>query len=104
MSKDAAYRLISKYFKSGLPPGEFYRQAGISGTQFYKWRARYLQDRNKSSPPAKAAPDFHPIHISAPQPSVETKVQIELEYPNGVILRTEGTLSDARIASLIKLY
>jgi hypothetical protein len=34
----------------------------------------------------------------------EQNVQIELEYPNGVILRTGASLSDVRIASLIKLY
>lgn len=104
LTKSIAYPIIAKFLKSGALPSNFYPKEGLSESQFYTWRARYLKEHNLPSITEKAQADFHPIQVSAPKQPVEIRGQIELEYPNGVILRMETTLSDSRLAWLIKLY
>jgi hypothetical protein len=111
LTKEIAYPIISRYFKSGVGlASTFYRQEGLSEGQFYTWRKRYMQEHNIPFPvsPSSQEPhsSFHPIRISSPplQSSEDKYHRIELEYPNGVILRIEGLLHDGRLSSLIKLY
>lgn len=111
LTKEIAYPIIARYYKSGGLPSDFYKKEGLSESQFYTWRKRYLKDHPQASvrsvPADKASkepqPGFHPIQVSAPK-SPDQDGRIELEYPNGVVLRVDGTLSEARLASLIKLY
>lgn len=112
LTKEIVYPIIAKYFKSGELASTFYKREGLSESQFYTWRSRYMKEYNIPSivESVQAEASFHPIQISAPAssnkitPSDSFSSQIELEYPNGVILRIETTLSDSRIASLIKLF
>jgi transposase-like protein len=104
------YPMIAELLKSGESPSAFYKRVGLSEHQYYSWRKRYLSDHPDESPtnPKMRKPmvGFHPIEVSSPTPPVrkDQNTQIELEYPNGVILRIVSALSDVRIASLIKLY
>jgi len=112
LTKEIAYPIIARYFKNGGGlPSEFYKKEGLSDSQFYTWRKRYLEDFPRPlftpEPASKDTPaSFHPIQVSSPitQSATEKDDQIELEYPNGVILRVGGSLNDSRLASLIKLY
>lgn len=111
LTKEIAYPMIARFLKSGILPSEFYNKEGLSENQFYTWRKRYLKDYpsalGQSISGAKESREtqsgFHPIHVSVPK-HPEPPGRIELEYPNGVVLRVEGTFSETRLASLIKLY
>lgn len=111
LTKEIAYPIIARFLKSGGLPSDFYKKEGLSESQFYTWRKRYLKDHpqalSKSIPTDKESkepqPGFHPIQVSAPKPP-EQDSRIELEYPNGVVLRVDGALNEVRLASLIKLY
>jgi transposase-like protein len=110
LDKETLYPLIAELLKSGESPSKFYKRIGLSEHQYYSWRRRYLKDHPDAWPPKpktkRPQVGFHPIKVFPPMPPVrkEQNQQIELEYPNGVILRTGALLSDVRIASLIKLY
>ena len=114
LTRETAFPLIARYFKSGCSPHEFYKKEGLSKNQFFIWRKLYMQEYNipsptqESSSPKTKEPEvnFHPIQVPPPvkQSTEEQDTQIELEYPNGVILRVDGSLNDSRLASLIKLY
>ncbi len=112
LTKETAYPIIARYMKTGGLASVFYKKEGLSESQFYTWRKRYMKDhppvstKDRASKSVETSPSFHPVQVSSPPSSArkEQNAQIELEYPNGVILRMEATLSDVRIASLIKLY
>lgn len=111
LTKEIAYPMISRFLKSGSLPSDFYKKEGLSESQFYTWRKRYLKDHPQTSVGSVSAdkeskgpqPGFHPIQVSAAKPP-EQDSRIELEYPNGVVLRVDGELNEIRLASLIKLY
>ncbi len=106
LSKEIIYPKIAAYFKSGESPSSFYKREGLSEGQFYSWRKRYLRDHPNQMKPAikESTQNFHPIEVPASKQLDVARGQIELEYPNGVILRMDTSLGDVRIASLIKLY
>ena len=120
LTKEIAYPIIARYYKNGGGlPSTFYNKEGLSECQFYTWRKRYVKDhpealtpsapflRSVNLPKPSAPTNFHPIQVSAPVSASEKSdltSRIELEYPNGVILRVDGILNDSRLASLIKLY
>lgn len=105
LTKKTAYPVIARYFSGNLSARDFCKKEGLSDDQFSLWRPRYMADHNISSPdPAPAA--FHPIEVSPGKPSKakDINIPIEMEYPNGVVLRFENMPEDSRLASLIKLY
>jgi hypothetical protein len=114
LTKETAYPMIARFLKSGGLPSDFYKKEGLSESQFYTWRKRYLQDHpgvsTQSTSSIKEAKEpqasFHPIQVS---PSIkestrEKDYQFELKYPNGIVLRIDGSLNEAQLTSLIKLY
>jgi transposase-like protein len=108
LTKEIAYPMIVRFLKSGGLASEFYKKEGLSESQFYTWRKRYLKDHPSDSTQAvpvvkEPQTSFHPIQISAAKQPDQTS-GIKLEYPNGVVLRVEGTLNAVWLASLIKLY
>lgn len=44
LTKSLVYPLIDKYYSSGDLPSVFYKREGLSESQFYTWRQRYLRD------------------------------------------------------------
>ena len=115
LTKGLVYPLIEKYYRSGDLPSVFYKGEGLSESQFYTWRQRYLQDHpsvakklgievkpggNGSSRSSKhqvsrpSVPDgkegFVRVTVpsgAAPCPSASEASVYELCYPNGVRLR-----------------
>jgi len=110
LDEETLYPMIAELLKSGGSASSFYKRVGLSEHQYYSWRRRYLRDHPDvlpTKPKIKKSPAaFHPIEVSPSASPVrkEQNMQIELEYPNGVVLRISSALSDVRIASLIKLY
>lgn len=115
LTKEIAYPIIARYLKTGGLASTFYKKEGLSESQFYTWRKRYIAEHGhnpktdyihkREDPPAV----FHPIRMPEVKPSTSSKAQavpmnIELEYPNGVIIRLDSIPDDARLATLIKLY
>ena len=111
LTKEIAYPMMARFLKSGGLPSDFYKKEGLSESQFYTWRKRYLKDPPqaliKSVPADKESkypqPGFHPIQVSTTKQREQID-RIELEYPNGVVLRVDGALNEDRLALLIKLY
>lgn len=130
LTKSLVYPLIEKYYSSGDLPSVFYKREGLSESQFYTWRQRYLRDhpsvakklgvvlkpvRTPSHPPrtrvsscasaSSSNSGFVRVEASK-ESSVATSAAegYELSYPNGVRLRIASTTPADRLSMLIKLY
>lgn len=132
LTKSLVYPLIEKYYASGELPSTFYRREGLSESQFYTWRQKYLRDHpaiakklgialkpirpsvrqsietDKSSS-AAAPPDcsggFVQVDVpSLPAPASTVEGVYELCYPNGVKLRVPSTTTAEQFSALVKLY
>lgn len=130
LTKSLVYPLIEKYYSSGDLPSVFYKRDGLSESQFYTWRQRYLRDHPAVAKKLGVVPKPARTSISR-QPSrgassasssssnggfvrIETvkgssvspdgAADYELCYPNGVRLRVASTTPSDRLSALIKLY
>lgn len=130
LTKSLVYPLIEKYYASGELPSTFYKREGLSESQFYTWRQKYLRDHpsiakklgfalkptgpstRKStvkSSSAAAPPDgsggFIQVDVaSVSPPPVNVEGVYELCYPNGVKLRVPSTTTSEQFSALVKLY
>lgn len=130
LTKSLVYPLIEKYYASGELPSTFYKREGLSESQFYTWRQKYLRDdpsiakklgfalkptgpsTRKStvkSSSAAAPPDgsggFIQVDVaSVSPPPVNVEGVYELCYPNGVKLRVPSTTTAEQFSALVKLY
>lgn len=130
LTKSLVYPLIEKYYASGELPSTFYKREGLSESQFYTWRQKYLRDHpsiakklgfalkptgpstRKStvkSSSAAAPPDCSGGFIQVAVPSVSplpvnVEIVYELCYPNGVKLRVPPTTTAEQFSALVKLY
>ena len=126
LTKSLVYPLIEKYYSSGDLPSVFYKREGLSESQFYTWRQRYLRDHPVVAKklgvvpkPARTARSHKPsrgasgassrgfVHVESDKSSsvsAECAADYELCYPNGVRLRVAPTTPSDRLSALIKLY
>lgn len=130
LTKSLVYPLIEKYYSSGDLPSVFYKREGLSESQFYTWRQRYLRDhptvaqqlgvvpnpartaaRRKSSSSASGKSALSSsvgfVRVDAFQESSSSTACgacYELSYPNGVRLRVAPTTPADQLSALIKLY
>lgn len=130
LTKSLVYPLIEKYYSSGDLPSIFYKREGLSESQFYTWRQRYLRDypsvakklgvvpkpaRTPSRRPHSSASSCESsssanggfVRIETVKSSsvpIETAADYELCYPNGVRLRVASTTPSDQLSALIKLY
>lgn len=130
LTKSLVYPLIEKYYSSGDLPSVFYKREGLSESQFYTWRQRYLRDHpavakklgvvpKPTRPASRRQPSrgassasgvasgrgfvrVEPDNSSSVSP--ECAADYELCYPNGVRLRVASTTPSDRLCALIKLY
>lgn len=129
LTKSVVYPLIEKYYSSGDLPSVFYKREGLSESQFYTWRQRYLRDhpsvakklgvvpkpactpsrrpRTGSSSGDSASPSnsgFVRVDTTkSSSVSAEAVADYELCYPNGVRLRVASATPADRLSTLIKL-
>ena len=130
LTKSLVYPLIEKYYASGDLPSTFYKREGLSESQFYTWRQKYLRDHptlakklgmalkpvrpSARKSPAKPSSPVEPppgvggfIQVdvaSFPTPTSTVEGVYELCYPNGVRLRVPSTTPAEQFSTLIKLY
>lgn len=130
LTKSLVYPLIEKYYASGELPSTFYKREGLSESQFYTWRQKYLRDHpslakklgisvkqagtstrkspGKSSSPAAPPPGnggFIQVDVASVSPRpVNDAAVYELCYPNGVKLRVPSTTTAEQFSALVKLY
>lgn len=129
LTKSLVYPLIEKYYASGELPSTFYRREGLSESQFYTWRQKYLRDHpsiakkfgiavkptgtSARKPAAKPSSAVTPPHgnggfvrvdVASSAPTSTLEALYELCYPNGVRLRVPPTTPADRLSALIKLY
>lgn len=132
LTKSLVYPLIEKYYRSGDLPSVFYKREGLSESQFYTWRQRYLRDhpavakklgievkqggngsrrssKNQGSTPSILAGKEGFVRVTvpavaAPRPSASDASVYELCYPNGVRLRLPAGIAASDLGILIKLY
>lgn len=132
LTKSLVYPLIEKYYASGELPSTFYKREGLSESQFYTWRQKYLRDHpaiakklgialkpvrpsvrqsiETDKPSSAAAPrhgsgGFVQVDVpSLPAPASTVEGVYELCYPNGVKLRVPPTTTAEQLSALVKLY
>ncbi|MCK5137955.1 MAG: hypothetical protein KAR19_19365 [Bacteroidales bacterium] len=85
--------------KSGMSARAFYRQHNLPERIFYYWRRKYREAHGLS-----AENGFVPVEIGSPVlPSVdETRGIVQIQYPNGVLVTVNKSVSISGIKALIK--
>ncbi|MBE9522877.1 MAG: hypothetical protein IME95_06775 [Proteobacteria bacterium] len=91
------FSLIRKYEESNISARAFYRQHNLPEHIFYYWRRKY---REAHGPAEKG---FLPIEIGLPvlPPANEHRGSVQIQYPNGVQITLDKSVSISRIRALI---
>ena len=103
LTRSAGLAHIENYYRSGLRPSEYFSQHGLTDSQFYSWRKRYLALHPEAESAGKVQKKFYPLKIEPPS---GIKVSgLELHYPNGVrvIIGNEDSIDIEKLSSLIKI-
>ncbi len=92
------FSLIRNYEESNISAREFYRQRNVPEHIFYYWRRKYIEVH---SPVEKG---FLPVEVSPPvlPPVNELHGRVRIQYPNGVQVTLDKSVSISRIKALIK--
>jgi len=92
------FSLIKKFEESNTSAREFYRQHNLPAHIFYYWRRKY---REAHSPTKQG---FLPVEIGPPvlPPVNELRGSVHIQYPNGVLVTLDKSVSISRIKALIK--
>lgn len=93
--QEEMFQLIEACYESGLSKKAFCKQEGINPQVFYYWQKRYRQHYQDDS--AK----LHPISI---KPEAAANAPLEINYPNGVVIRLNGEWDLTRLHKLIHLF
>jgi len=89
------FSLIGKWKKSGIRQKDFCDRHDISLHAFYYWLRKYKQNHQTSEN------GFVPVEIE-PMGN-NSKEDIHIHYPNGVLITLDKTVSLSRIKALIKV-
>jgi hypothetical protein len=92
------FSLIRKYEESNISARAFYLQHKVPEHIFYYWRRKYIEVHR---PVEKS---FLPLEVSLPllPPVKEPIGSIQIQYPNGVQITLDKSVSISRIKALIK--
>ncbi|TFG89501.1 MAG: hypothetical protein E4H16_03555 [Candidatus Atribacteria bacterium] len=92
------FLLIKTWQESGISQKEFCSQHDLSAHAFYYWLRKYKQ----ASQPSENG--FIPVEIGSPviSPVNDTRGDIRIHYPNGVLVTLDRAVSISRIRALIK--
>ena len=92
--QEEMFTLIRKWKKSGTNQKDFCRQHDISIHAFHYWQKKL---RQKQSTPV---PGFIPVETVPP--TNESNGEIQIQYPNGVVVILDKAVSISRLRALIK--
>ena len=92
------FSLIREYQDSNMSARAFYRQHNVPEHIFYYWRRKY---REVNSPQEQG---FVPLEIGplVLPPANDIRGDIQIHYPNGVLVTLDQSVSISRIKALIK--
>ena len=88
------FTLITKWQRSEISQKEFCSQHDLSMHAFYYWLRKYKQTNQSSEN------GFLPVEIGPPVN--DTRSDIQIHYPNGVLVTLDKAVSLSRIKALIK--
>ena len=90
--------VIRSFEESGLAPGEFCKNKGISGSRFRFYRKKFREEAQAEPPASKTL--FEPL-IIAPPSTTRTNFKLVVELPNKI--RCElGAVDSKHQMSLLK--
>ena len=90
-NEEDMFAIVEESQVSNLTKKEFCHQKGIAQSLFYYWQKKYKEQQDPGG--------FIPIQIKTRKRTSDSSV-IEIEYPNGVIIR----LSDQTPQSIVRGY
>ena len=92
------FSLIRKFEESNISARAFYRQHNLPEHIFYYWRRKYKEVHQPSEK------GFLPVEIISPVSSQanDSRGDIHIHYPNGVLVTLDRSVSISRIKALIK--
>ena len=92
------FSLISNYEESNISAREFYNQHNRPEHVFYYWLRKYKEAHRPSEK------GFLPVEISSPVSSQanDSRGDIQIHYPNGVLVTLDRSVSISKIKALIK--
>lgn len=99
---------FDRYRASGLRAGTFCQAEGVSRSTFYRWKKRLNGMNGGSLPPsikapAKKAPAVAPVPAESVFVPVSVKSgPIEIELPNGAVVRLSSDISVALLMEVIR--
>jgi transposase-like protein len=88
------FSLIRKWKESGINQKDFCRQHDLTLHAFYYWLRKYKQINVLSEN------GFLPVELRPPVS--DTREDIQIRYPNGVLVILDKSISISRIRALIK--
>jgi hypothetical protein len=88
------FSLIKQWQTSGINQKDFCKQHDLSMHAFYYWLRKYKQTNTSSND------GFLPVEIVPPVN--DTRGDIQIHYPNGVLITLDKAVSISRIKALIK--
>lgn len=88
------FSVIKEWQTSKLAKKSFCNQKGIAISVFYYWHKRYKEDENTGG--------FVPINVNGAH-QYSPSSSIEIEYPNGVIVRLSGQSSPSTVRQYLQL-
>jgi hypothetical protein len=98
--RQEAFDLMKSYFSSGLRPSQFYPVHGMTESQFYSWRSRYLRTQDTDKIYRVEIEKSSPLSGSTPIASRP----YEVHYPNGVKLFLPEDSTTSQVMSFIETY
>jgi transposase-like protein len=93
--KQEMFSLIKKWQKSGITQKDFCDRHDITLHAFYYWLRKYKQVYKSSEN------GFVPVEIG-PMENNFKREEIQIHYPNGVLITVDKAVSISRIKALIK--
>jgi len=95
------YATISKWHESGLPQYRYCKQEQIATSTFSYWLKKYKREQIPADNSQLPAKSFIPVEVS--RPLVLPIWQVEVAYPNGVLVRFATGTDANMIKTLIGL-
>jgi transposase-like protein len=93
--------LVKLCIDKGMPRKEYCKQQGISLATFYNWQKKYRETELK--PEGKFVPIVIPAQTKQPAQIIAKNIEIEISYPNGVIVKLNQEMDLPMLRSLIGL-
>ena len=89
--QDQMFSFIEQWKQSNLPQNTFCKEQGITYTTFYYWLKRFRLQQEETG-------GFMSMRVTSTREN-----QIEIRYPNGVVIQIPSTIGLSALKQLIRL-